>query len=261
MLKIVSQDRAPRPGGDDRAERRAVLDEPPLLPVEPDEVRDVVDVRMRAGGDRRGADRGQRRERRERARGRCRRWRGTRAAGASSALDRALEDRRRQAVDHDQDELFWDISPWRGCAARRSAGRAAPAQAVGVGRARAIASRVAEPRDEGERGDDQSARATRTATPRRVPPPRSARRRSAPRTSAPRSPPIPPAAASRPVADEQADADSGRDGEHGGESGDRRRCDPRGAARRSRSRLRVPRPVATPIQYQVPIRGASLARR
>ena len=44
MLKIVSTSERRVPGRDDGAERRAVLDEPPLLAVEPDEVRDVVDV-------------------------------------------------------------------------------------------------------------------------------------------------------------------------------------------------------------------------
>ena len=74
----------------------------PLAAVPPDEVRDVVDVRVRARRDRGETDGRQRRERRDRpavgARsGECReRRRGT-------VADRVLEGRRRQAVDDDQD--------------------------------------------------------------------------------------------------------------------------------------------------------------
>jgi hypothetical protein len=48
----------------DRAERRPVFDDPLLLTVPPDEVRDVMPVRMRPGRDRAEADGRQRRERR-----------------------------------------------------------------------------------------------------------------------------------------------------------------------------------------------------
>ena len=44
--------RLPRPRRANRAERRAVLDEPLLAPVVPDEVRDLVDVGVRAGRER-----------------------------------------------------------------------------------------------------------------------------------------------------------------------------------------------------------------
>ena len=51
------EDRPARAGGPDRRERRAVLDQPPLAAVVPDEMRDVVHVGVRPGGDRREADR------------------------------------------------------------------------------------------------------------------------------------------------------------------------------------------------------------
>ena len=82
-----------------RAERRAVLDDPLLTAMPPDEVRDLVHVGMRSRGDRREADRRQRREGRRRA-----------PVGAvlGEEPDRGrvgcFEHRRRQAVDDHEDD-------------------------------------------------------------------------------------------------------------------------------------------------------------
>ena len=99
------EERPARAGGADGRERGAVLDQPPLAAVVPDQVRNVVHVRVRAGRDRRQADRRERRERRDPAavaavRGEERERRG--AAG----LDRVLEDRGGEPVDHDEDQLL-----------------------------------------------------------------------------------------------------------------------------------------------------------
>ena len=92
------------------AEGRAVLDEPLLAAVPPDEVRDLVDVGMGSGRDRRQADGSERRERRRRAAERpplreCRQRR--RRLRAESPL----QHRRRQPVDHDEDELRLRAAP------------------------------------------------------------------------------------------------------------------------------------------------------
>ena len=107
-----------RPG---RAERRAVLDEPSLPAVPPDEVRDLVHVRVRPGGDRGEADRGERRECRRGAAERARlRERGQRR-GRRRAEGR-LEHGRGEPVDDDEDELaaHRDVTS-RACAARHAA--------------------------------------------------------------------------------------------------------------------------------------------
>ena len=65
MLTIVSRSDRARSRRAHRVERGAVLDEPLLLAVPPDEVRDVVHVRVAAGRDRREADGRQRREGRD----------------------------------------------------------------------------------------------------------------------------------------------------------------------------------------------------
>ena len=95
--------RVPDPGGTDGLERAPVLDDPPLVAVEPDEVRNLVHVAVGAGGDRGEADRSQRGEDRRRppvlalgGEGGERR----RVAGA----DRPFEHRRRQPVDENQDD-------------------------------------------------------------------------------------------------------------------------------------------------------------
>ena len=117
MARVQAVDRvdqrSPRSGRAHGAERGAVLDDPPLAAVIPDEVRDLVHVRMRAGGERREADRRQRGESGDGATvapvlGEQRERRGGLAA------ERLLEHRRRQPVDHDQDELLRLPNPWRG---------------------------------------------------------------------------------------------------------------------------------------------------
>ena len=75
------------------------------LAMPPDEVRDVVDVRVRAGRDRRQADGRQRRERRDAPGGTSPRRRARKASARERSPDRVLERRRRQAVDDDQDRL------------------------------------------------------------------------------------------------------------------------------------------------------------
>ena len=109
---------AARSGGDDRTERRAVLDDTALVAIEPDEMRDVVDVRMGARRDRRDTDGREGREGRGRP--------GVAAVPGEEGerrrllgLDRPLEHRRRQAVDDDEHEAA-HVSPSRGCAGRRS---------------------------------------------------------------------------------------------------------------------------------------------
>ena len=99
------EDRAPGAGSADRGERGAVLDDTLLGAVVPDEVGDVVHVRVRAGCDRRQADRGQRREGGDAAAvAPVRGQEGER--GRRSSLDRVLEDIGREAVDDDEDELL-----------------------------------------------------------------------------------------------------------------------------------------------------------
>ena len=90
-------------GGTDRAERAAVLDDPLLAAVVPDEMRDLVDVAVRAGGDRREADGGQRREhRRGPAVGTAGRERSK--GGGLTGPDRAFQHRRCEPVDDDEDQ-------------------------------------------------------------------------------------------------------------------------------------------------------------
>ncbi len=86
------------------SERRPVLDEALLAAVVPDEVRDLVHVRICAGHERREADGRQRREHRRRAAvlaslvqlGKCR---------SGPPFDRVLVHRGRQPVDDDQQRL------------------------------------------------------------------------------------------------------------------------------------------------------------
>ena len=96
MLKTVSRSERRVPAARIGAERGAVLDEPLLAAVVPDEVRDLVHVGVRAGRDRREADGRQRREGRDARGGSCRARRGTRAP-ARAALDRVLEAPRASA--------------------------------------------------------------------------------------------------------------------------------------------------------------------
>ena len=107
VLPVHVDERVPQrpadPGGAHGAERAAVFDDPLLPTVVPDEVRDLMDVAMGAGRDRREANRSERREDgcrttvgapgRERGEGRG-------VAGA----DRALQHRRGQAVDDHEDQ-------------------------------------------------------------------------------------------------------------------------------------------------------------
>ena len=90
-----------RAGG---AEGRAVLDEPLLAAVPPDEVRDLVDVGMGSGRDRREADRRERGKRRRRAAERPA-LRERRQRRRRLCAERPLQHGRRQPVDHDEDEL------------------------------------------------------------------------------------------------------------------------------------------------------------
>ena len=134
MLAVHVDDRVedpPRhPGCTERRERRPVLHDPLLAAVVPDEMRDVVDVRMSAGRKRRETHRRQRGERRDRAL-------VASVLGEERQRRRALvadgrfEDRRRQAVDDDEDHLF---SRGQGSAIRHSArgrGRAGARRALG----------------------------------------------------------------------------------------------------------------------------------
>ncbi len=99
------EDRAPRAGRADRGERGAVLDDALLAAVVPDEMGDVVHVRVRAGCDRRQADRSQRRESGDAAAVTAVRGQeGER--GRRSGFDRVLEDVGREAVDDDEDQLL-----------------------------------------------------------------------------------------------------------------------------------------------------------
>ena len=66
MARVEIDDRVAqalrKPDGPHRPERGAVLDQPLLLAVPPDEMRDVMHIGVRAGCDRGQADRRQRRE-------------------------------------------------------------------------------------------------------------------------------------------------------------------------------------------------------
>ena len=197
MLKIVSRIERRVPGRADRGERGAVLDEAPLAAVPPDEVRNVVDVGVRAGGDRAQADRGQRRERGDAARVAAvlgeERERGGRAG-----LDGFFEDVRREPVDHDQDQLLSSVtSRARACAGPRS-GAAARRRARWASAGSGYRLEVAEERNQGEPAKATAAARKMTALPLLVPPrferPRSqpgrderARARRRPRRRSPRA--------------------------------------------------------------------------
>ena len=118
-------------GGAHGGERRAVLDDPPLAAVPPDEVRDPVHVGTGAGDDRGEADRRERREHGGRAPvdavlGEIR------ERGRAAALDGALERGGRHPVDDDEDDFLRRplLSRGRASAARR----ACPASGAGGGR-------------------------------------------------------------------------------------------------------------------------------
>src|SRR5205823_14882646 len=98
------EDRAARSGGADGGEGRPVLDHALLFAVVPDEVRDPVHVRMRTGGNRGEADRGQRREGGDTA--------AIAAVGGEEGerrrcvtLDCILEDGGRESVDDYENQL------------------------------------------------------------------------------------------------------------------------------------------------------------
>ncbi len=109
MLRVHVEDRVRdrlrHPRGAQRGERGAVLDDATLLPMPPDEVRDVVDVGSRAGRDRREADGRERREDRRRTAIGARLGEARKRRSAA-ALDSALERGGRHPVDHDEDELL-----------------------------------------------------------------------------------------------------------------------------------------------------------
>ena len=157
------------PGGAKRGERRAVLDEPLLLAVPPDEVGDPVHVGVAAGRDRGEADRRQRRERRGRA---------AVAAVVEQEAERGrlgrLEHRRRQAVDHDQDDgsSRCGSSVTRERAQARRGVRARDAHRTASSGHRRSRSRYADDRDERE------CRRCRARPARRSPPGRAACRRA-----------------------------------------------------------------------------------
>ena len=107
VLSVHVDDRVEYParhsGGTQRGERRAVLDDPPLAPVVPDEMGNVVHIGMRACDERREADGRQRRERRHRTVVAALLGE-ERQRGCALVAHRRLEHRRREAVDDDQDE-------------------------------------------------------------------------------------------------------------------------------------------------------------
>ena len=146
-----------RPDGAERGERGAVLDEALLLPVPPDEVRDPVDVGVRSGRDRGEAHRRQRREGRDRA---------AVAAVVEQEAERRrvgrLEHRRRQAVDHDQDDRLRAPRSvtGEGAQARVLLGCAAPRPQADAGQEDRLD--VPEDRDEREPGREERARRART---------------------------------------------------------------------------------------------------
>ena len=171
VLAAHAEDRVPdrlarshRPHG---GERGAVLDDPLLAAVVPDEVRDVVDVGEGARRDRREADR---RQRGEHARPSPRpAGFGDRGEGGQASCGEPLLERlRRQPVDDDEDELpsvpARQLSPWRGFSDPRGASP----------RACSASTRRSAPRP--RRGS--RAAGSRRARPRREPP------RAAPRTRA-----------------------------------------------------------------------------
>ena len=157
VLRVQVDDRvaqrAREPGGADRAERRAVLDEPLLTAMPPDEVRDVVAVGMRAGRDRAEADGCQRRE-------------GADGAPVLAVLGEEakrrrvgrLEHRRRQPVDDDEDDRLR-----LACEAQSLASERSPAWRSGARRAEPCAERR-----HGERLRGSRARGRRRAPRRRA---------------------------------------------------------------------------------------------
>ena len=163
MSKIASRIERRVPAARMAAERRAVLDHTPLAPVVPDEVRDPVDVGLRARRDRREAHRGQRRER-ARCRGRSSRARRGRPARGSSPFDRVLEDPGREAVDDDEDQL---LAVGHGAPASNAvrplvAGEAAQAR-VALGLAAACPQREQQHHDRLEVADDRERTRARRA--------------------------------------------------------------------------------------------------
>ena len=156
MLMIVSRIALARAGAAKRGERRAVLDDAPLAAVVPDEVRDLVDVGMRAGHERREAHGRQRRETVE-TRVRTSRARRARRASARASPTASSNIDGRQPVDDDQKGL----SRGQGSAARHVA---PPAVSAGAVPRRAVRVR----------------RGTRAPGRRRAPPGRARRRRRTP---------------------------------------------------------------------------------
>ena len=249
MLKIVSRSERRVPAATHRAERRAVLDDPALVAVVPDEVRDPVHVRVRPGRDRGEADRRQRREHRDRPRVARRARPGRPSAGASplsTARSKTAGVRPSMTI---RTRFFPDtVSPWRGCVARRTGpGRGGAAAGRTPGRRPPRRSRP--PGRTRGRATTEPASANSIAMPERVPPPRSVPRRPAPSRDAPSSPPIRPADRLRPVADQQADPDPGRDGEQRGDD-DRTPVRPSGMSA----------PIATPAPCRCRPRRRSSTR-
>ncbi len=153
-------ERAAGARGDDGAEGRAVLDHALLGAVVPDEVRDLVDVRMGARRQRGQTHGRQRRKRRRRT-----------AVGPLAGEERqrrrapvgdgALEHRRRQAVDHDQDQLprrSRRLSPWRASGVPHSVRPACAAGAWPAPAARPSSRTRAPARRRGPRGRARRAR-------------------------------------------------------------------------------------------------------
>src|SRR6266508_744767 len=112
------EDGAGHSGRTHRGERRAVLDNARAPAVVPDEMRDVVNVGMRARGDRRETDGCERGKRRDGARvvtvlGQ------ERERGNTIVTDGVFEHRRRQPVDDDQDQPWWPgRAHWWMCGSR-----------------------------------------------------------------------------------------------------------------------------------------------
>ena len=156
MLKIVSRIARARPGGAQRGERRAVLDDAPLAAVVPDEVRDLVHVRVRAGGERREAHG---RQRREDVESRAGTRRGRRARASAGAVRRSTASSNIAGVSPSMTtRMAFRSSRGQGCGARRAAPLSRAASATpSTGSARAI--------DVADDGTNASAASTSAAAP------------------------------------------------------------------------------------------------
>ena len=245
-------DRLPGAGRPHRPERRAVLDQPLLAAVVPDEVRDLVHVRIRARGDRREAHGRQRGEDGRRRAGSCR----ARPAASARASTRVPSEP--SSIDGVRPSTIARTTfrlTWRASAGPRSA-RPCAGAAGRRGRARRLPRDSRRPARRRARRVTSAAPPTSTASPPRVPP-----RRSAPTTTCEAR----KACRLRRRALRRGPPSSRR-------SGTRRRLRRRQRAPRPRvprhgerplhpaasTPIPTPRPSASPIVYQSPILAASV---